>query len=99
MKKICVHKWTRDTEDERERRGELEGKELRCRRAEAPRLGTTAITAAAKSLWIHLHCLMETSQQALKPLRGGLQALQGEARVCVLLACAQCAFSVAFKLQ
>lgn len=33
-------------------------------------LGITAITADAKTLWIHPQCLMETSQQALKPLRG-----------------------------
>lgn len=60
----------RETEDERGReRAQREGPS--CRRAKAPRLGTTAITAAAKTLWIHLHCLMETSQWAFEPSRRG----------------------------
>lgn len=46
-------------------------------------LGTTVITADAKTLWMHLRCLMETSQPALKPLRGGWRTCTGCVCVCV----------------
>lgn len=49
-------------------------------------LGTTAITADAKSLWMHLHCLMETSQPALKPLGGGAGGCSLSVCVCVCFA-------------
>lgn len=96
-KEICTHKWVREAEDESERktvwereRSEREGRS--CRRAKASCLGTTAITAAAKTLRIHLHWLMETSQQALKPLRdggpGAVQRVHAQLRMCVS-ACAR----------